>query len=156
MPERMKTLARERCKAEIVRRLRTVGPESARRWGRMSAHQMVCHLSDSCRMMIGRKPVSDANGRLPRTLVKWIALYAPLRWPAGILTRPEIDQECAGTRPVDYAVDVAELEALLDLITTREKTFDGRVHPVFGTMSYGAWLRWAYLHMDHHLRQFGA
>jgi hypothetical protein len=26
---------------------------------------------------------------------------------------------------------------------------------VFGRMSQAAWLRWAYLHMDHHLRQFG-
>ena len=120
----MKTLARERDKAEILRRLRTVRPESAHRWGQMSAHQMVCHLCDGCRMMTGVKPVSDATGRLQRTLVKWIALYLPLRWPAGILTRPEIDQQVAGTRPVDFATDVAQLEALLGSITTREKGFD--------------------------------
>jgi len=29
------------------------------------------------------------------------------------------------------------------------------VHPIFGGMSERAWLRWAYLHTDHHLRQFG-
>jgi hypothetical protein len=29
------------------------------------------------------------------------------------------------------------------------------VHPIFGAMSERAWLRWGYLHMDHHLRQFG-
>jgi uncharacterized protein DUF1569 len=152
----MNTLARERCTAEIIRRLRTVRPESARRWGRMSAHQMICHLSDSCRMATGAKPVSDATGRLPQTFVKWMALYLPLRWPPGILTRPEIDQQIAGTRPVDFAADVAELEALLKLITTREKGFDWPVHPIFGRMSQAAWLRWAYLHLDHHLRQFGA
>ena len=152
----MKTLARERCKREIVRRLRTVRPDSARRWGRMSAHQMICHLSDSCRMATGQKPVSDASGRLQRTLVKWIALYLPLPWPPGILTRPEIDQQFAGTRPVDFAADVAELEVFLELITTREQGFDWPVHPIFGRMSQRAWLRWAYLHTDHHLRQFGA
>jgi len=156
MPVRMKTLAREHCKAEIIRRLRTVRPESARRWGRMSAHQMVCHLSDSFRMMIGQKAVSDAPGWLPRTMMKWIALYLPLPWPPGILTRPEIDQQCAGTTPLDFAADIAELETLLELITTPEKSFDRRSHPIFGTMSYAAWLRWAYLHTDHHLRQFGA
>lgn len=152
----MKTLARDQCKAELVRRLRTVRPDSARRWGRMSASQMVCHLSDGCRMMTGVKPVSDATGRLQRTLVKWIAVYLPFRWPAGILTRPEIDQQVAGTRPVDFATDVAELEALLEFITTREKGFDWPAHPIFGKMSGAAWLRWAYRHMDHHLRQFGA
>jgi len=27
---------------------------------------------------------------------------------------------------------------------------------MFGRLSDAAWLRWGYLHMDHHLRQFGA
>jgi hypothetical protein len=153
----MKTLAQARCQAEIVRRLMTVGPDSAGRWGRMSAHQMVCHVSDAFRIAIGRKSASDATGRLQRTLVKWTALYLPLRWPADLPTRPEIDQhQGAGTRPGDFATDVAELRALMELITTREPGFEWPTHPIFGTMSKAAWLRWAYLHMDHHLRQFGA
>ena len=152
----MKTLAQPRYKAEIVRRLTTVRPDSARRWGRMSPHQMICHLSDSCRVATGQKTVSEATGRLQRTLLKWTALYLPLRWPLGIPTRPEIDQHVAGTRPVDFPADVAELVGLLELITTREKTFDWPAHPIFGRMSQAAWLRWAYLHADHHLRQFGA
>jgi hypothetical protein len=122
----------------------------------MSAHQMICHLSDSFRMAMGQKSVSDATGPLQRTVVKWIALYVPVRWPPGILTRPEIDQLCAGTRPADFAANVAELETLMKLVTTRDKTFRWAAHPIFGTMSHAAWLRWAYLHMDHHLRQFGA
>ena len=153
----MKTLAQEPCRAEIVRRLMTVRPDSASRWGRMSAHQMVCHLSDGFRMVIGRKPVSDATGRLQRTLVKWTALYLPLRWPADLPTRPEIDQcQGGGTRPGDFATDVAELRALMELMTTREPGFEWPTHPIFGRMSKAAWLRWAYLHTDHHLRHFGA
>jgi hypothetical protein len=152
----MKTVARQSDKTEILRRLKVVGPDRAARWGRMSAHQMICHLSDSLRMATGQKPVGQAGGLLHRTFLKWIVLYLPLRWPAGILTIPEIDQEIGGTRPVDFAADVAELEGLLDLITAQSGSVDRRVHPVFGRMSEAAWLRWAYLHMDHHLRQFGA
>jgi hypothetical protein len=106
-------------------------------------------------MVLGEKPVSQATNLLERTIVKWIALYLPLPWPAGILTRPELDQQLGGTRPGDFAADVAELEALLELIPEQPKRFDGRPHPRFGRMSSAAWLRWAYLHMDHHLRQFG-
>lgn len=152
----MKTMARPRDKAEILRRLRDVRPESTARWGRMSAHQMVCHLSDACRMAAGRKAVTPASGLMQRTVVKWIALYAPVPWPAGVDTSPEIDQECEGTRPAHFAADVADLEALLELITTQPSMLEGQVHPVFGRLSRTAWLRWAYLHMDHHLRQFGA
>ena len=152
----MKTLARPHDKAEILRRLKEVRPESVRRWGRMSSHQMVCHLSDSFLVVMGQKPVSHATSLLNRTIVKWIALYLPLPWPGGILTRPEIDQEIGGTRPVDFATDVAQLEAHVDLITAQTRRFDWHVHPIFGKMSDAAWLRWGYLHMDHHLRQFGA
>jgi Protein of unknown function (DUF1569) len=151
----MQTLARERSHIEIRRRLRQVRSDSVRRWGRMSAHQMVCHLSDACLMALGRKPVSVASTRVQRTLVKWIALYAPLRWPPGIQTRPEIDQQHAGTRPADFAADVAEVETLLARIASTDQQFDWPIHPIFGRLSRAGWMRWAYLHTDHHLRQFG-
>jgi len=151
----MKTLARERDKAEILGRLRTVRPESARRWGRMSAHQMVCHLADWSRMVLGQKPVSRATGLLRRTALKWFVLYAPLPWPHGILTSAELDQDRGGTRPVDFVADVAQAEALLDLVTAPTRRLDRQPHPVFGPMSDAAWLRLGYLHTDHHLRQFG-
>jgi hypothetical protein len=116
----------------------------------------VCHLSDGFRMTIGQKPVSHIAGPLRRTMVKWLALYAPVAWPPGVLTRPEIDQEVGGTAPIDFAADVAQLEALVELVTARPRTFDWQPHPIFGNLSDAAWLRWGYLHMDHHLRQFGA
>jgi hypothetical protein len=152
----MKTLASQQDKSEILRRLGNVRPESVRRWGRMSAHQMVCHLSDALRMGAGHKKVSHATSLFHRTILKWVVLYVPLPWPAGILTRPEIDQECGGTRPIDFAADLAELEALLELVTAQTRCFEWQAHPIFGRMSEAAWLRWGYLHADHHLRQFGA
>jgi Protein of unknown function (DUF1569) len=132
-----------------------VRPDSTARWGRMSAHQMICHLGDSLRMALGERAVSAAAGPLQRTVVKWTALYLPLPWPGGIPTRPEIDQEAGGTKPLDFVSDVAQVESLLTLVATEPRT-DWPLHPIFGRMSQKAWLRWAYLHTDHHLRQFGA
>jgi hypothetical protein len=152
----MRTLARPKDKAEILRRLRTVRPDSARRFGRMSAPQMICHLSDAFRVVTGEKEASPATSLLHRTIVKWFALYVPIRWPAGFRTRPEIDQHIGGTRPGDFAADVAQLETLVEVIVNAPpRTFAGQPHPVFGRMSDASWLRWGYLHMDHHLRQFG-
>ena len=106
-------------------------------------------------MALGRKTVSQASGVFERTIVKWLALYLPVRWRAGILTRPEIEQGLGGTCPGDFAADVAELETLLESIAPHENSSEWPVHPIFGRMSERAWLRWAYLHADHHLRQFG-
>jgi hypothetical protein len=151
----LKTLARERDKAEIVQRLKALHADSVSRWGRMSAHQMVCHLSDSLRMAAGHKLGTHTASLPQRTIVKWIALYLPMRWPKGVPTTPEIDQELSGTRPFDFAADLAQLEELVALTAPAPARSWPR-HPIFGGMSEAAWLRWAYLHLDHHLRQFGA
>jgi hypothetical protein len=152
----MKTLADADAKAEIASRMARLRPDSARRWGRMTPHEAVCHLSDSFRCVIGRKQVSMRTTLLWRTVGKWGALYLPVRWPPGIRTRPEIDQRKGGTRPVEFAADVAALAALVELITAESPSFEWQSHPLFGRMSRADWLRWGYLHMDHHLRQFGA
>jgi hypothetical protein len=151
----MKTLARDECRAELVGRLRNTRQDCVRRWGRMTVHQMICHLSDSFRMALGQKHVRDASTVVKRTLVKWLALYLPIRWRPGILTVPEVDQESGGTRPIEFATDLLDTEALLTLVASRAGATEWPDHPVFGRMSEGNWLRWAYLHTDHHLRQFG-
>jgi hypothetical protein len=151
----VKTLARSDDLADLLRRLQTVRPDSAARWGRMSAHQMICHLGDAMLVATGQKSASPASGPLQRTVVKWIALYLPVRWPPGIPTRPEIDQLAGGTKPQDFVRNVQEVETRLRQFAEAQQPACPP-HPIFGSMSRTAWLRWAYLHTDHHLRQFGA
>jgi hypothetical protein len=151
----MKSLSQRQCKLELIARLEKLTPQSERRWGRMTAPQMVCHLADACRMALGQTVVSDDTSFVKRTLIKWLALYAPLQWRPGILTRPEIDQQVAGTCPGDFGSDVVEVKTLLDAVAKNGLHGTWPDHPVFGKMSTAQWLRWAYLHTDHHLRQFG-
>ena len=152
----MRTLAREHDAADILRRLRALRHDSQRRWGRMSAHQMVCHLSDGYRLLTGERTTKLARTPLPRVMMRCIALYIPVRWPTGIPTTPDLDQDVGGTKPAAFDADVAELDRLLrEVATDRRGRLGGHLHPLFGRMSESAWLRWAYLHADHHLRQFG-
>ena len=72
----MKSLA-SRANVEALRqRLLSVRADSVRRWGQMSAHQMICHLRDAFLMGTAEGvPVSDVSHIANRTIVKWIALY---------------------------------------------------------------------------------
>jgi hypothetical protein len=139
----------------IVSRIEKLRPDTAGNWGKMSAHQMICHLTDSFRVGTGEKRVSSASGALERTVIKWSALYLPLPWPKGVPTRPEVDPVRAGTKPVDFTRDLKNLLAAIDRFSDRHHRFYGLRHPVFGPMTDCQWLRWGYLHADHHLRQFG-
>ena len=99
---RARTLADADCKAEILARIRSLRSDAVRRWGRMSAHQMVCHIIDCHRMALGELDVMATKARVPRAFVKWVSLYTPMPWPAGLPTNPELDQDVNGTRPGNF------------------------------------------------------
>ncbi len=140
---------------QIVKRLVALKRDLPPRWGRMNAHQMVCHVSDSFRASMGRKKVSPATGLLQQTAVKWLALYLPVPWPKGVATRPEVEQGLGGTPPAEFIRDRAELVCLIESFSEPNRGFNWHPHPIFGNMCDRQWLRWGYLHTDHHLRQFG-
>ena len=116
---------------------------------------MVCHLSDAFLVALGEKSASRSINVFTRTVVKWIGL-GPLPWPPGVPTRPEIDQcRGAGTKPSEFAEDLAALAALMERFAA-DPNLEREPHPLFGPMTRAEWLRWGWLHVDHHLRQFGA
>jgi hypothetical protein len=155
----VKSLKRRADYEEIVYRLHQLRPETTRRWGRMTAPQMVCHLTDAFRNILGERPVTvppPPATLFGRTLLKWVALYAPVPWPRDLKTRPDADQEIGGTPPrSDFAADVEALEAAADRFLAARKDGPRKPHYMFGPLSEAQWSRWAYLHIDHHLRQFG-
>ena len=125
----------------------------------MTAPQMVCHLTDAFRNILGERPVVSAGGEpsiVGRTVLKWVALYTPVPWPKGLRTRPDADQEIRGTPPsAEFASDVVGLKAAAARFVAAAERGSLPHHFMFGRLSEAEWSRWAYLHMDHHLRQFG-
>ena len=150
----MKTLSTIADRDEIVSRVWALTADSQRRWGRMSVTQMLCHLSDSFRAPLGDKQASPSDNWFTRSLFKWGALYFPAQWPHGVKTRPEMDAEQGGTPSKGFNADRDELLELLDRCVNLGPTHTWR-HPMFGFISDSETMRWAYLHTDHHLRQFG-
>ncbi len=148
----MITLASPEVRAECCARLERLDPNAVPKWGRMTAHQMVCHLSDSFKVAAGEKTVSPAPGPIPKKLIKWIAVRTPFPWPHNFPTRPEIEQGCGGTAPADWDQDRGILR---ELILSFHCSRQFGTHPMFGPITWEEWQIWAYRHVDHHFRQFG-
>ena len=138
----------------VKRRLGALQPESHAQWGRMSAHQAVCHLADTLRMVLGERPTAFTSTLFLRTVARLFALTLPILWPKGVETAPEIDQERGGTTPGAFQDDEDTLVALIDRFVGMSGR-DMATHPIFGTLTRGEWGRWGYRHLDHHLTQFG-
>ena len=151
---RMKSLSDPAIQQEIRERLSRVTPDTPRLWGRMNAHQMICHLADSFRGVLGERPLPMVKTPIPRAVMKFLALNMPVQWPHGTPTGPNIDQFIGGTRPTEFCADVAGLQTLFERFVSEPGKIEPR-HPFFGPMSERDWMRWGYLHTDHHLRQFG-
>jgi hypothetical protein len=150
----MKTLRDASVQREIQSRLASVTREDAARWGRMSIHQMICHLRDSYWVGLGQKRVAPVTTPIPNAVMKWLALRAPMQWRQGFKSAPEVAQDVDGTRPVEFESDRAGLLSALEEFCN-ELPEPCVPHPFFGGMSSDDWWRWGYLHGDHHLRQFG-
>jgi Protein of unknown function (DUF1569) len=151
----MKTLANPNDRAKILQRLKAIEPASQRQWGRMTPHQMLCHLSDAFRSCLGERAVRPASRWIPRRPVRWAVLWMPVRWPHGAKGPPEWDPNAQGSAPKEFESDKTELKKLIDRFSSRPLDFQWPEHPILGNMSPVEWLRLGYLHLDHHLRQFG-
>lgn len=151
----MKTVGQPAVLESLVARLLALTPDRDRRWGTLTAHEMLCHLGDACEMVLRTRPrLAPVEGRrtyLVRCLVLWTAL--PL--PRGVATRPEHDPRRHGTRPSDFDLDRRRAIAGLRGIAEAGAGQLEPVHGIFGAMTLADWQRWAWRHTDYHLRQFG-
>jgi hypothetical protein len=152
----MKTIATPGVVTALAARLAALHSDTPRRWGTLTAGEMLCHLADAGASVLGQRPRSGPStlaGPLP--LLKWAALYTPVPWPKDVKTRASVDPRQGGTRPGDFEEDRRRVIAGLAELAAAPAGAFARTHLYFGAMSRRDWQRWAYRHLDHHLRQFG-
>jgi hypothetical protein len=151
----MKTVADSGVLRSLRERLAALEPDTQRRWGTLTAHEMLCHLGDAAAMVTRVRPRTEPVPIRHRPVVKLIALWSPIPWPHGWATNPMHNPKDKGTKPSQFSKD---LERAIEGIEGIAGAAPGALEPVhgfFGTMSVADWQRWAYRHTDHHLRQFG-
>jgi hypothetical protein len=128
---------------------------SQRRWGTLTAHEMLCHLGDAAAMVLEIRPRPHPVPLRRRPLIKGLGLWSPIPWPHGWPSSPSLDPKAGGTRPSLFDKDLARAIEGLEGIAAAAPAALTPAHGFFGTMSELDWQRWAFRHTDHHLRQFG-
>lgn len=149
----MKSIHTAAVHADLKRRLQHLRAQSPRRWGSMTAHEMVCHVTDAYRMGLGELSVAAVKPPLPKFLIRWVVFRLPLPWPKSVPTATELKQGEAGTPPEAFDTDVAALVGKMDAFAAMRSGWPE--HPAAGHLTAGDWGRWGFRHPDHHFRQFG-
>ncbi len=145
----MPTLLAERDRSALLARLKRLTPQAQRRFGTMTPHQMVCHVSDQLRIALGDLPARRHGSAFRGAIVGFFAIHTPVPWPKGrVRTAPEM----LTARPATWDADVAACETLIARFATeRPRAF----HPHFGVLSPREWGILGAKHLDHHFGQFG-
>lgn len=149
----MKTLANGVDLSEIVERLKAAKAEDRGLWGVMNAGEMICHLRGAFRVAMGELPSAPIRMGIPTAVIKFTALWTPIPWRKNFETLPVLKRGTPTMQVGAFETDRADVLAELERFCRQEQL---RVdHSFFGAMSFEDWMRWGYLHTDHHLRQFG-
>lgn len=146
-----KSIFDDAARQQLLARLARLQPTSARRFGKMTPSQMVCHLADSMRCAVGETPTRAHKTFLSSPVMRWLILYV-MPWPKG---KVETAREMQLTQPGEFEADRQQLADMLTRTAQRGPQAAWAVHPAFGAMSgrdYGVLI---HRHCDHHFRQFG-
>jgi len=139
---------------EVKTRLAKLGPQSERRWGKMTAAQMLAHCSVSMQWAVGELAPEKLPfptrlmGRLIKPMV--IRNDAPMRKNSPTAKSLIVAGEC------DLARERDRLSGLIDKFASGGVSGCTRnPHSFFGKMTPEEWAILMYKHLDHHLCQFG-
>jgi len=151
----MKNITDDSIKSEVINRIEKINAAAPAKWGKMNVNQMICHCADQLRLANGTKQSKFIGNLMLTTVFKWLILTF-MKAPKGkIETVKELKQGVGGTKPVNFENDKKSLIELVKNFDESFKTNKTAVHPAFGKMNHWQFGRLAYLHLDHHLNQFG-
>ncbi len=147
----MPTLADSATRGAMIARIATLPAGATGQWGKLTAPQMLAHLSDGLRMSYGDLPCKPKGSWLMRTaLVKWLVIDR-MQWPKGTPTAPELLARTAEP----WEEERAQLIALVKRFEREASRTSWPDHPAFGALTGPQWGRLAWKHLNHHLTQFG-
>ncbi|CAN5620403.1 hypothetical protein BH11BAC2_BH11BAC2_22550 [soil metagenome] len=139
----------------ITARIKSLTPVSERVWGTMNVQETIVHCTEPVREALGIRKTKDLSNWFYRSIGKYIVLYV-LPWPKGKLpTSPYYDVKKKGTTISNFEDDKDVLLKMLSNFYTTTSGFEFSPHPLLGKLNHHQWGRMTWLHLDHHLRQFG-
>jgi hypothetical protein len=134
--------------------LRALPADRVPKWGIMSSHHMVEHLSGSMRMSNGKVylPQLIADEKIPARLQ---FLYSNDPFPLNLkFTEEPANLKTLKTASIEEAI--ALLEQMLVVFDAHydANPNDKPIHPFFGPLNKEQWLQFHNRHWNHHFEQF--
>ena len=139
----------------ILARIEQLNAEKTPLWGEMNVNEMLVHLTKPLVGSLGKGNARDVSTFFTRNITKYLILYIRRELPKGVRGPREVDMRRNPGLLQGFDADKANLLRALATFRADTRANTGAVHPYFGKFNRNEWSRFHYLHIDHHLRQFG-
>jgi hypothetical protein len=148
----MKSLFEPSAATELKQRMAQLTPETPRLWGKMAPAQMLAHCSAAMEVSVGDRVLQQKFiGKIFGKIAKSSMLSGK---PIGRNMPTERSYIVEDNR--DLNVERRRLSVLIDRFQTGgPEGCTKHPHSFFGIMTPDEWSALNYIHLDHHLRQFG-
>jgi len=153
----MKNILNTKNREELLTRINNLQESDHALWGKMNANEMLCHLADQIRVALHQIKTRDFSNFFSRIVLSKLVLWGMPAPKGKVKTFPEIDlAKGRGTKPVEFENDKALLKKVVSDSMEKEHNFNYQPHAAFGKFTRKQWGRIIYIHLDYHLKQFGA
>lgn len=148
----MKTLFNQPDRDSIRQRLGALQANSERKWGKMTAAQMVTHCARALETGTGDRPMKQVF--LGKILTPFIR--SSILGEKPFSRNSPTDPSFVVSDERDFAIERQKLLDLIDRLVERgTANASKQTHAFFGKLSGEEWGELMYKHIDHHLQQFG-
>ena len=152
---KVKTILNKNDNNLVIFRVNSLSQITEARWGKMNVNEMLYHCNDQIKMAEGKIEIKFVGNFFLTKIVKNLILFGIPAPKGKIMTYKELDQKIDGTRPTIFENDKSTLVDSIKGFDNYNQNNEKVVHPSFGKLSKKQWGRLVYIHLDHHLRQFG-
>jgi hypothetical protein len=137
----------------LLDRLENVHFDSERKWGSMTAAQMLRHLNLAIGSGLGYHNLPDNSHFISRTINQFLVLDVLKRFPIGTQTSKPLKVVDDG---INFEAEKQQLKEILTKAYHTKTNADWGQHAYFGKMTRKAWGKLIMIHCNHHFQQFNS
>ncbi len=149
----MKTILNTEGASDLARRASSLKQTSEPLWGSMNVTEMLHHCNRATQSILeGKAP--PQNSTVEQKVLKFLFMNVIKKLPKNATAPKRFNVKLSQLIPGEFENERNEFLKLIERFTSHQNEIT-LSHPRFGALTTKEWGKFVWMHLDHHLRQFG-
>ena len=136
---------------QIINRATALTATTKCLWGSMTVDEMLFHCNLTNQEILKAQPYEKLP-KFKQRFFKYLVMRILKKLPKNVKINPKFLKQAQ--QELDFEIEKNKFIETINQFIKREGAIYGK-HPFFGKLNTDEWRHFVWMHMDHHLRQFG-